>query len=120
MTLDPEHHRAFLSREGNNVMTVFNVDTHAAVAFLEMAAGPDVIKFDAGLKRIYVAGSSGAISVFQMDDADHYRKIEDVKAQKRVHTVAIDPATHQPYTPEQREDGKPLARTVVYHAVIPR
>src|SRR5204862_4835978 len=55
MTLDPEHHRAFLSCEGNNLMTVFNLDTHAPIAFLEIAAGPDVIKFDAGLKRIYVA-----------------------------------------------------------------
>ncbi len=28
MALDPEHHRAFLSCEGNNTMTVFNLDTH--------------------------------------------------------------------------------------------
>lgn len=116
MTLDPEHHRAFLSCEGNNVMTVFNMDTYLPIAFLEMAAGPDVIKFDAGLKRIYVACSSGAISVFQMIDADHYRKVEDFKVQNRVHTLAVDPATHQVYTPEQEEDGKPVARMVVYRA----
>jgi DNA-binding beta-propeller fold protein YncE len=116
MTLDSEHHRAFLSCEGNNLMTVFNLDTHLPIAFLEMAAGPDVIKFDGGLKRIYVACSSGAISVFQMIDADHYRKIEDFKVQNRVHTLAIDPATHQVYTPEQEEDGKPVARMVVYRA----
>jgi DNA-binding beta-propeller fold protein YncE len=117
MTLDPEHHRAFLSCEGNNLMTVFNLDTHAPIAFLPMAAGPDVIKFDAGLKRIYVACSSGAISVFQMDDPDHYRKLEDFKVQNRVHTLAIDPATHLVYTPEQEEDGKPVARMIVYRAV---
>jgi DNA-binding beta-propeller fold protein YncE len=117
MTLDPEHHRAFLSCEGNNLMTVFNLDTHAPIAFLPMAAGPDVIKFDAGLKRIYVACSSGAISVFQMDEPDHYRKLEDFKVQNRVHTLAIDPATHQVYTPEQEEDGKPVARMIVYRAV---
>src|SRR5436190_5371627 len=44
MSLDPEHHRAFLSCEGNNLMTVFNLDTHAPIAFLEIAAGPAVIK----------------------------------------------------------------------------
>jgi len=49
-------------------MTVFNLDTHQPIAFLPMAGGPDVIKFDPGLKRIYVGCSSGAISVFQMDD----------------------------------------------------
>jgi DNA-binding beta-propeller fold protein YncE len=114
MTLDPEHHRAFLSCEGNNLMTVFNLDTHTPIAFLEMAAGPDVIKIDVELKRIYVACSSGAISVFQIDDADHYRKVEDFKVQARVHTVAVDPATHQLYTPEQEEEGKPVARMIVY------
>src|SRR6266852_5403747 len=68
MTLDPEHHRAFISCEGNQLMTVINLDTYQPVAFLPLAGGPDVIKFDPGLKRIYVACSSGAISIFQMDD----------------------------------------------------
>ena len=39
-------------------MTVFNLDTHTAIAHLPLAAGRDVVKFDAGLGRIYVAGSS--------------------------------------------------------------
>jgi DNA-binding beta-propeller fold protein YncE len=118
MTIDPEHHRAFLSCEGNNVMTVMNLDTHEPIAFLEMAAGPDVIKADLGLKRIYVACSSGAISVFQMDDPDHYRKLEDFAVEKRVHSLTVDPATHRVYAPEQEEGGKPMARMVVYEAVI--
>jgi len=41
-----------------------------------------VIKFDPGLKRISVACGGGAISVFQMDDPDHYRKLEDFPVQK--------------------------------------
>jgi YVTN family beta-propeller protein len=119
MTLDPEHHRAFLSCEGNELMTVFNLETNHAIAFLPMAGGPDVIKFDAGLKRIYVACYSGAISVFQMEDADHYRKLEDFPVQKKVHSLAIDPETHRVYAPEQQADGKAVARMAVYEAVIP-
>jgi len=118
MTLDPEHHRAFLSCEGNDLMTVFNLNTHQPIAFLQMAGGPDVIKFDPGLKRIYVACSSGAISVFQMDDPDHFRKVEDFPVQKKVHSLAIDPETHRVYAPEQEEDGKPVARMTVYDAVV--
>ena len=34
-----------------------------------------------------------------------------------VHTVAVDLQTHRLYTPQQEEDGKPVARTVVYDAV---
>src|SRR5437773_9300752 len=52
MTLDPEHHRAFLSCEGNDLLTVFDLDKHQPIAFLPMAGGADVIKFDSGLKRI--------------------------------------------------------------------
>jgi DNA-binding beta-propeller fold protein YncE len=53
MTLDPEHHRAFLSCEENNLMTVFDLDKHEPIVYLDMAGGPDVIKFDPGLSRIY-------------------------------------------------------------------
>src|SRR5438552_2412780 len=117
MTLDPERHRAFLACEENNLMTVFDLDKHAPIAFLPLADGPDVIKFDAGLGRIYVACYSGAISVFHQDDPGHYRKLEDFPVQHAVHSLAVEPKTHRVYTPEQEEDGKPVARMVVYEAV---
>src|SRR5947208_1894912 len=120
MTLDPEHQRAFLSCEGNELMTVFDLDKKSAIAFLPLPGGPDVIKFDPGLRRIYVACYSGAIAVFHQDDADHYRKLEDLRVQRAVHTVAVDLKTHKLYTPEQEEDGKPVARMVVYEAVAER
>jgi DNA-binding beta-propeller fold protein YncE len=118
MVLDPEHHRAFLACEENNLMTVFDLDKHAPIAFLLLADGPDVIKFDAGLGRIFVACYSGALSVFHQDDPDHYRKLEDFRVQHAVHSLAIDSKTHRVYTPEQEEDGKPVARMIVYDAVV--
>ena len=118
MTLDPEHRRAFLACEGNNLMTAFDLEKNQPIAFLPMADGPDVIKFDAGLKRIYAACYSGAISVFQMDDADHYRKLEDFPVQKKVHSLAVDPQTHRVYAPEQEVDEKPAARMAVYEPVV--
>jgi DNA-binding beta-propeller fold protein YncE len=117
MTLDPIHHRAFLSCEGNSLMTVFNLDTHKPIAYLPMAAGADVIKYDPGLRRIYVACFSGAISVFHEDNPNHYRKLEDFPVQHAVHSLAVDPVTHRVYTPEQQEDGKPAAKMIVYEAV---
>lgn len=117
MTLDPEHHRAFLSCEGNNLMTVFDLDRHEPIAYLAMADEPDVIKFDPGLRRIYAACYSGAISVFHQDDPQHYRKVEDFKVQHAVHSLAVDLETHRVYAPEQEENGRPVARMVVYEAV---
>jgi len=120
MTLDADHHRAFLSCEENNLLTVFDLDKHEPIAFLPLADGPDVIKFDSGLGRIYAACYSGAISVFHQDDPNHYRKLEDFKVQHAVHSLAVDLETHRVYTPEQEENGKPVAKMVVYEAVTNR
>ena len=117
MTIDPEHHRAFLSCEENNLMTVFDLDKHQPIAYFPMADGADVIKFDSGLQRIYAACYSGAISVFHQDDPQHYRKLEDFKVQHAVHSLAVNQETHRVYSPEQEENGRPVARMVVYEAV---
>jgi YVTN family beta-propeller protein len=118
MAIDPEHHRVFLSCEENDLMTVFDLDEHRPIAFLPMAEGADVIKFDPGLGRIYVACYSGALSIFHQDDANHYSKVEDFKVEYAVHSLAVDPETHRVYTPEQEEHGKAAARIIVYEAVI--
>ena len=116
MAVDAQGRRAFLSCEDNNQMTVFNLETNKAVVSLSMAAGADVIKFDPGLHRIYVACSHGAISVFQQDSPDHCRKLPDIPVEHLVHSLAVDPETHNVYAPEQEEGGKPVARMVVYAA----
>jgi DNA-binding beta-propeller fold protein YncE len=117
MILDPKSRRAFLSCEDNDLMTVFDLDSHRPVASLPMAGGADVIKFDSGLQRIYVACGSGALSIFQQENPFHYRKLGDYPVQKKVHSIAVEQSTHKVYTPEEQEDGKPVARMVVYEAV---
>ena len=117
MAVDSEHHRAFLLCNGTRTLTVFALDTHGTIAHLPLPPGADVVKFDSGLGRIYAACSSGFISVFQADGNDQYRKLEDFPVQKMVHSLAVDTATHRVYTPEQEEDGQPVARMVVYDAI---
>ena len=117
MAVDSQHHRAFLLCAGNRTLTVFALDTHKTIAHLPMPAGADVVKFDPGVSRIYVACSSGFISVLEVKDADHYQKLEDFSVEKMVHSLAVDLATHRLYAPEQEERGKPVARMVVYEAV---
>lgn len=117
MALDSEHRLAFLSCEENDLMTVFRLDTHEPIAYFPQAKGGDVIAFDPGLKRVYVACYDGAISVFQQDDPTHFRKLGDVPMQKKVHSLAIDLETHKVYVPEEEENGTPAAKIVVYEAV---
>ncbi|HYX52969.1 MAG TPA: YncE family protein [Candidatus Limnocylindrales bacterium] len=117
MALDSEHRLAFLSCEDNDLMTVFRLDTHQPIAYFPQAKGGDVIAFDAGLKRIYVACYSGAISVFQEDDPTHFRKLGDVPVQKKVHSLAINPENHRVYAPEQEENGAPAAKIAIFEVV---
>ena len=117
MALDSEHRLAFLSCEGNDLMTVFRLDTHQPIAFFPQAKGGDVIAYDPGLKRIYVACYDGFISVFQEDDPAHFRKLGDVPVARKVHSLAVDVNTHRVYAPQQEENGAPAARIAIYEAV---
>jgi hypothetical protein len=98
---------------------VLALDTHQSLAHFPLPQGADVVKFDPGLGRAYAACSSGFISIVQEDDASHFRKLEDFPVQKQVHSLAVDPETHRVYAPEQQEDGKPVARMVIYEAASP-
>jgi DNA-binding beta-propeller fold protein YncE len=118
MAVDSERHRAFLLCGGNKTFTVFALDTHNALAHFPLPQGADVVKYDPGLGRAYAACSSGFIAVVQEDDSTHFRKVEDFPVQKLVHSLAVDTATHRVYAPEQEEDGKPVARMVVYEPPV--
>jgi len=117
MAIDPERRRAFLSCEGNDVLAVFNLETNQVIARLPMAKGADVVQLDPGLGRIYVACGSGAISVFQIEDPDRFRKVEDIRVPKKVHSLVVDVRTHRVYAPAEEEDGRPVAKMLVFEAV---
>jgi len=117
MALDAEHRRAFLACQGNDRLAVFDLDANKAIAAMPLAPGSDVVQFDPGLGRIYVGCSSGAISVFQEDDRDHFQKLTNVPVQRRVHSLAVDVRTHRVYAPEQEEDGHGVARMLIFEAV---
>ena len=119
MALDPEHHRAFLACEGNDLMTVFDLEKALCqLLFCPWLVGRTSSNLIPACARIYVACYSGAISILHQDDPEHYSKLGDFRVQHAVHSLAVDVKTHRVYTPEQEEDGKPVARMVVYDAVI--
>jgi len=114
MAVDSETHLAFLLCGRSRTLTVFALDSHRALSHLPLAQGADVVKFDPGLGRAYAACSSGVVGIYQEDDADHFRRIEDFPVQKLVHSLAVDTATHRIYAPEQEANGVPVARMIVY------
>jgi DNA-binding beta-propeller fold protein YncE len=116
MALDVQRRRAFLACEGNSRLAAFDLVTLKTLATMPLPPGPDVVQFDPGLGRVYVACSSGAISVFQEDDPDHFRKLADVPVQRRVHSLAVDVLTHRVYAPAQEENGRGVARMLIFEA----
>lgn len=72
------------------------------------------MQLDPALGRIYVGCNSGAISVFQKDGPDRYRKLEDVPVPRKVHSLVVDTRTHRVYAPAEQEDGRPVARMLVF------
>jgi len=116
MALDPDRGLAFLACEENNLLAVYDLRSNQVLDYLPMAAGGANVALDRSLGRVYVACVSGAISVYEEEKAGRCRKMCDYSAAHAVHSLAVDPATHRIYVPEQEEDGVPVARLVVYEA----
>jgi len=117
LALDAASRRAFLLCVGNNLFTVFALDEHRAIAYIPLPEGADDVAFDPVLRRIYVTCESGAISVIQEDDAEHFRKLEDFAVAPGIHTLAVDVTTHRLYAPEAEEGGRPVSRILVFAPV---
>lgn len=117
MALDPENHLVFLACEENNLLSVFNLSTRRSVANIPLPNGVDVIAFDPGLKRIYAACYSGAISVIEKNSSGQFQKLEDFPVQPKVHSLAVDTETHRVYVPEQEEKGQGVSRLIIYEPI---
>lgn len=117
LALDTANRRAFLLCVGNNLLTVFALDSHRPIAYIPLPEGADDVAFDPALRRIYVTCDSGAISVIHEDDANLFRRLEDFRVEPGVHTLALDLTTHRLYAPETEESGRPVSRILVFEPV---
>ena len=106
--IDQEGRLAFISCEGNAVLLVVDLRTMKTVQTLKVADGPDVLAWDAGWRRLYVAAESGSTAAYWLDGAI-LRPAGEVKA-PHAHTVAVDPRTHRIYIPLENIGGKPVLR----------
>jgi len=77
---------------------------------LSVGKDPDVLAFDPGAKRLYVAAESGHVKIFQVAN----RALEELGDLHlpHAHSVAVDPKTHLIYFPLENLEGKPVLRIV--------
>jgi DNA-binding beta-propeller fold protein YncE len=98
LALDPVAGAAFLGCDGN--ATVLSVDVASArvTGSTAVGQGPDVLAYDPGAHRLYVAAESGEVSILDERDGTLHVTGSDHLADG-AHAVAVDPASHRSYYP---------------------
>lgn len=112
IALDVESHLAFVAAEGNNKLIVVDLSSKQLGPPFSVGRDPDVLAYDQGTKRLYVAAESGHVTVFQQAN----RAIEFIGElhMPHAHTVAVDPKTHLVYFPLEDVNGKPVLRIMEF------
>ena len=73
MALDEGDHRLFIGTHEPAQLAVFDTSSGRMIAALPSVQDADDLYYDAGRKRIYMAGGEGFIYAFEQKDADHYQ-----------------------------------------------
>ncbi|MEE3502919.1 YncE family protein [Acidiphilium acidophilum] len=109
LLLDAEARLGFVACDGNAKLLVLDLDTMQVLSIHKTGRGPDVLAFDAGLQRLYVASESGVVAVFHLEGKKLMLLGRSYLAYE-AHSVAVDPQTHEVYLPLQNIGGKAVLR----------
>ena len=112
LLIDAENRLAFAACEDNSKLVVFDLQSHQTIETLSVGADPDVLAFDAALKRLYVSAESGNISIFDEGERTLTKVFEGYFA-ANAHTVAVDSRSHRVYWPLLNVNGKPVLRITI-------
>jgi YVTN family beta-propeller protein len=108
LSVDARGRLLFVANEDNATLLVVDLNTMRVTSHVSVGEEPDVLAFDPGWRRLYVASESGEVAVFNA-------RGDSLEAQGRfrmphAHSVAVDPRTHRVYFPLQEVEGRPLLR----------
>jgi len=92
---------------------VLDTETGKVVESLPAVGDSDDIFFDQAHKRLYAIGGEGAVSVYQQEDADHYKEIAKVATVKGARTGFFSPDLGRLFVAVRRE-GAQRAEVRIY------
>jgi YVTN family beta-propeller protein len=107
--IDDQHGKAYIACQGDNKLLVFNMRSHTVESTFPVGGDPDVLAYDRGLNRLYVACEAGVVSVFDATAAG-LQKLDDVEVGPNCHSVSVDSRTHRVYFPLKNLNGAPVLR----------
>ena len=111
LLIDAPARLAFVACDGNaRVLVVDLTDMHVLSAH-DVGRDPDVLAFDQGLRRLYVASESGVVSVFELE-GKRLQLLGRKFLAYEAHSVAVDPMTHRVYFPLQNVGGRGVLRVM--------
>jgi len=108
--LDEPGRLAFITGEGNRTLHVVDLRTMRLLSSHAVGNGPDVLAWDPGWRRLYVASESGVVAAFEVFGSE-LRNVGEVRA-PHAHTVAVNPRTHCIYLPLENVNGRPELRVM--------
>lgn len=105
----PTQRLAFAACESDAKLLVVDLESFGVTQVLSTGEDPDVLAFDPGLSRLYVATESGVVSIFHLNDRvlEH---LEDLVVAPRAHTISVDAETHEVFLPLENLNGRPVLR----------
>jgi len=107
-TLDATDQVMFVGCESNATMVSVDLVNRALIDHHEVGETPDVLAYDPGAGRVYVAAESGWVSIF---DQDHGKLTLKGSAHLAdgAHSLALNPTTHHTYFPIPKgPNGSPV------------
>ena len=108
--LDQTGRLLFMSSEENAKLEVLDLTNMRVIGTHDVGDSPDVLAWDPGLRRLYVASEGGLLSAFEADGTT-LRPAGEYRA-PHAHTVGLDPRTHRVYLPLQNIGGHPVLRVL--------
>jgi DNA-binding beta-propeller fold protein YncE len=108
MFVDAPRRLLFVANQGNATLSVIDLRTIRVAGRQPIGDDPDVLAFDPGWRRLYVASESGVVIAFDERDGNPVR-LGSV-TMPNAHTVAVSAGTHLVYLPLENIDGRPVLR----------
>ena len=109
LLLDAPARLAFVACDGNARLLLVDMRDMRVLSVHRTGHDPDVLAFDPGLQRLYVASESGVVTVFHLQGR-RLRLLGRGHLAYEAHSVAVDPRTHRVYFPLQNVDGRGVLR----------
>jgi DNA-binding beta-propeller fold protein YncE len=102
---------AFVACERNARLAVVDLTTMSQRMVAKVGEDPDVLAYDPGLQRLYVAAESGVVTIFEVRPSSLVQ-LGRARLAEHAHSVAVDQATHDVFFPLQDVNGHPVLRVM--------